>query len=242
MGRKDASMTKSFVFAMFCLGAVGQQTTRVNHSRLPVDDALFENCSSIETIAQQHDVGGPEQAYSIELYPKYAGSPVFPFLSEQTIGMVTRWLGAERRARTPLAIMYSVAGRSLLKCRDTSGALHEISSSSGSPLDLEIAGMSAKILHFDFYNKKMAHVYVVATAALDAIDGADVLDRVTRLLGARFVFLYIRNDPWFYGYSPDSSPYMFTDLSNMLTEEQYLKTQTMSCMTTYGCHLGPSWP
>jgi hypothetical protein len=179
--------------------------------------------------------------FSIELYPKSMGSSVFPFPSEHSIGAVIGWLRAEMPVETPFAMFYSVNGRYVLNCRDTSGAVHEISSRLGNPLDLDIANMNAHILHFDFHNQKMAHVYIVAKAPLRAISGEEVLERVTRLLGARFVFVYIRNDPSFYGYSMDSSPYLFADRSKMLTADEYLRTDTMSCITKSGCHVGPSW-
>jgi hypothetical protein len=136
---------------------------------------------------------------------------------------------------------YSVDGRYHFYCRDSAGAVSETSSVQGDPLELRFGGATASILHFDFYNNKMARVYVVTKAPLGSIPGQQLLDRVTTLLDARFVFLYVRNDPWFYGYSSDSSPYMFTDLSGAIDEEQYLKTQTISCMTGKGCGLGPSW-
>jgi len=86
----------------------------------------------------------------------------------------------------------------------------------------------------------MAHVFVTTEVALDKINGDEVLAEVTRRLEARYVFLAIRSDPWFYGYSGDTAPYAYADLSNALTEEEYAASRTITCTTGSKCRLGPS--
>lgn len=234
-------MLKILAAVCLALTATGQQTNRVGHSRLPVEDGLFENCAAIEGIARSFDPGGADRAFSVELYPRTKGSNIFPFISDSGIRPALNWITATKPHTSPSAMFYSVDGRYHFYCRDAVGTVREASGVQGNPLELKLDGATASILHFDFYNKKMAHVYVVTKAPLGSVPGQDLLDRVTRMLDARFVFLYVRNDPWFYGYASDSSPYTFTDLSAAIDDEQYLKTQTISCMTGQGCRLGPSW-
>jgi len=80
-------------------------------------------------------------------------------------------------------------------------------------------------------------VFVVTDTALDKIDGNELMTKVKDVLGFKAVLLFVRNDPWFYGYSYDIGTYMFTNSHNRVTPEEYLKTKTMRCDGAYGCRI-----
>ncbi len=87
-------------------------------------------------------------------------------------------------------------GRFKFRCRDSHNRLSQTTGPDGDPLQLLLPGRT-EIWHFDLHNILMAHVYVVTGIPLEKIDGNALLSDVTRRLGAHYVFLYVREDPWF---------------------------------------------
>jgi hypothetical protein len=227
--------------AIFCFDASAQQTSRIDYKSLPVEDSLFNNCGEVEILARQLSPGTSDRTYTIELFPRSHGTSVFPFPSEHSVSAVTGWIASHDQSGHPFAMFYSVNGAYAFRCRDIQNRFVESASPESDPFQITLTAGRAVIWHFDLYNRNMAHVFVVTDVALGRINGEAVLREITRRLGARFVFLYIRNDPWFFGYSSDSTPYIFADSAKALTEKAYKATETMSCMTGQTCRVGPSW-
>jgi hypothetical protein len=225
-------------FAAICVDAVAQQGSRPTHVRIAVEQERFANCGKVEKFSPLTKPEGADRVYTVELYPTLEGGPATAFMSEHSAASIAGWIRTELGHRKPVAMFYFIDGAYAFRCRDSMNRSYE-SSSGGNPLQLT---SDTYILHFDVYDKQMVYVYVVTKEPLEAVDGDQMLARVSKLLGARFVFLYIRNDPWFYGYVHDSSPFMFVDLSRAISEPEYLKTKTTSCMTGQGCRWGASWP
>jgi hypothetical protein len=224
-------------FAAICVDARAQQGGSA-HVRIAVEQELFANCAKVEKYSPLTKPEGNDRVYSIELYPKLGGGSATTFMSEHSAESVAAWMKTELGHSKPIAMFYFIDGAYAFRCRDSMDRFHE-SSSGGNPLQLT---SDTYILHFDVYDNQMVYVYVVTKEPLEAVDGDQMLARVSKLLGARFVFLYIRNDPWFYGYVHDSSPFMFSDLSRAISAPDYLKTKTTSCVTGQGCRLRASWP
>jgi hypothetical protein len=88
--------------------------------------------------------------------------------------------------------------------------------------------------------ENMAHVFVVTSIPLEEIKSEELIAKVKEHLGARFMFLYVRNDPWFLGYSQNTVPYIFTDSFIRLSAEDYRKTKTMVCYSDTGCRVRTS--
>ena len=108
------------------------------------------------------------------------------------------------------------------------------------PLDLDLPSGKAEIWHFFITPINVAHVFVITKAPLKTVDGDALMARVTKLLSARNVFLYVRNDPWFFGEVFDPLPFYFADEFKPVTLEQYLASPTLTCYTGSGCGLGLS--
>lgn len=70
-------------------------------------------------------------------------------------------------------------------------------------------------------------MFVVTNTALDKINGNELMTEVKDVLGCKAVLLFLRNDPWFYGYSHDIGTYKFTNSHERMTPEECLKTKAM---------------
>jgi hypothetical protein len=230
-------MTMRFLLSLIALGGVlnGQRTNRINYLRLPLDSRIFESCAEVEKVAREADPPTKDRVYTIELFARKKGAFSLAFPSEHSVSDVTQWIAANKNKTFPTAMFYAVDGRYKFRCRDSQNRLSQTTGAEGDPLQLSVTGGKAEIWHFDLYNVYMAHLYVVTDVPLDKIDGKDVLAQASRKLGARFAFLYIRRDPWFYEHSLDATPYIFSDWSKVLDGEQYRATQTLDCMTGHGC-------
>ena len=225
-----------------CAVAAAQRGSRINNTQIPLDDSLFNNCSHVEEFARGFDPKIPDRVYTLELFSKSKGDFASSFLSDSPLTQVTRWINAAAPKAFPFAMFYAVDGRYRFRCRDAQDHLMETAGTGGDPLQFAVPGGTAEILHFDLHNVYMAHVYAVTEVSLENIDGPDLHAEVTQRLHARYVFLYVRRDPWFFRYSLDSTPYIFADASKVISEQDYRTSKTLSCMTGNGCRLGPSWP
>src|SRR5258708_7822886 len=221
-------MTLRFSLCLLA-SAAALSAQRINHFRIPLDNSVFDNCAEVEKVAR--DLPAKDPVYTVELFSRQKGSFSFPFPSEHSLANVTQWIAEIKNRAFPAAMFYAVDGRFRFRCRDSQNRLSQTTGAEGDPLQLLLPGSRTEIWHFDLSNVYMAHVYVVTDLALDRIDGKDLLAQVTQRLGARFVFLYIRRDPWFYDHSLDSTPYIFADWSKALDAEQYRATPTLDCMT-----------
>jgi hypothetical protein len=163
-------------------------------------------------------------------------------MSDSPLTRVTQWVNRAQPSAYPFAMFYAVDGNYHLRCRDAQHHLTDAPGPGGDPLRFDVRGGRAQILHFDMYDVYMAHVYMMSDVPLEKIDAPDLLARVTQRLRARYVFLYVRQDPWFYAYSHDATLYIFADTSKMISQEAYLASQTLNCSTGSGCRQGASWP
>ena len=87
----------------------------------------------------------------------------------------------------------------------------------------------------------MANVFIVTDQPLNEVDGKELLAQLREQFGVRFGFVYVRNDPWFFGSSGDAAPYIFAaDRFKPISVEEYLNSNTMVCHTDTGCRVAPS--
>ena len=231
------------VFLMFALSAqVRGQTNAARQDfdvRIPI--SLFSKCDHVEDYVVHLSPLTSQPVYTVELFPEGLRRLIVPFLSEVGISQVTEWIRHfETKPLPASAMVYSINGRFHIRCRDNQGHLVETSGPDPGidPLKLGLEFGRATIWHFWVY-RGYAHVYVVTDARLETIDGNALVSNIERRLGVRNVELYVRNDPWFYFYSPDSAPYILADLSKALNQEQYAATPTMTCMSGR-CRVAPS--
>jgi|HubBroStandDraft_6_1064221.scaffolds.fasta_scaffold569133_2 hypothetical protein len=204
----------------------------------PVDPALFNNCGQVESGARQLAREIPDRVFIMELYPR-GQTLYFPFPSEfRRTPLAVNWLTSYHPQTSPYAMFYSVDGEYTFRCRDEQNKFVETSGSHGDTLQLTLSTGKAVIWHFDMTPEKMAHVFVVTATPLENINGEELMAEVKKQLGARFMFLYARNDPWFLGYSYDTLPYIFTDSDRKISAEEYRKTRTMVCYTDTRCGVG----
>ena len=225
------------VVAFLCLSVFAQRNSIYNNTPLPVDENLFRSCIDVERVAQQVRPNIPDRVYTVELYSERRGTPVFPFPSDSLPTDATRWMGNRELTPSPFAMFYSVNGGYKFRCRDLQNRFVESTGSGSDPLRLDIVTGATVIWHFNITARHMAHAFVVTDASLERLNGKQLLDEVAQRIGARFLFLYVRNDPWFYGYSSDSTPYLFADSLKPITEEEYRATRTMECSTDQGCRV-----
>ena len=224
---------------LWCATAVGQ-TGRI-HFRVPLEREVFSSCSDVEEKSLNFKPVIVDKVYSVELLPKDAVTFITPFLSDVSITQIPRWIASNKDRLFPFAMLYVIDDKYEFRCRNNKNQLIERSGPGGSPMTLKIRDWEARILHFDINERGVADVYVVTNAPLESVSEMEVLNQVTQRLRARSVGLYIRNDPWFFGYAMDSAPFIFTDLSHVIDVESYRATKTIDCMTLTGCNIGPSW-
>ncbi len=230
--------------AMFacCVTITAQQDSRTSNIQIPLDDSQFANCSTVEELARGYQPPTRDGVYTLSLLSKSKGNVAGPFMSDMPLTQVTGWIARQQPKAYPFAMFYEVYGRYRFRCRDAQDHLIEASGPGGDPLQFAVRGGTAEICHFDFHNVAMAHAYAVTDVPLESIEALDLFAQVTQRLHARYLFLYVRRDPWFFRYSLDSTPYIFADASKVISEGAYLQSQTLSCMTGNPCRLGPSWP
>ena len=226
--------------ALLCCSAVGQNTTgRFGYLR-SVDETVFDSCSGVEVLALEVSRKIDDDVYFMQLFPKGRAPHVSIFGSEGYGQDATAWLLKHRPKEFPYAVFYFAKGSYTLRCRDTQGRSLEVTGPLGSPPLLKVPSGSAKIWHFYFTPINAAHVFVVTDAPLDALDGEALMAQVKERLNANYVYLYIRNDPWFLGEAPDPLPYIFTDSYQRMTEDEYRASRTMTCYSDSRCLVGPS--
>jgi hypothetical protein len=212
--------------------------------RYALEDSVFQTCGEVykRSMAFSRDVH--ETVYLLEVYPYSHPGRFLPFPSGATAMSAASWLSRFVPATSgPYALLYSVNGRNTLRCRNSEGNYTELSDSSGGngALDLDLHPGKAEIWHFFFTPVNAAHVFVITDLPLDRIDGTALMRRVKELLKARYVYLYVRNDPWFLGMEFDPLGYLFTDSFKQITASEYKTSQTLACDTSSGCKLGTSW-
>jgi hypothetical protein len=198
----------------------------------PIDDKIFNTCTEVESEALKLASEIPEQTFTIEIHPKSGTKLIGSFISERsdTYDMAAVDALADH-SREPIAHYYAVRGGHHLRCRDANGSVSE-----SSTLPWMQSTAQFQVWHFTRSDTDMDHAYVITKEPLDSIDGPKLLRDVSQLLGARFLFLYARNDPWFYGFVSSAMPYVFADLSKRITSlEAFKATKTLICYTDSGC-------
>jgi hypothetical protein len=207
-----------------------------------LDDSVFQSCEEVLSHARQFSSELRDPAYLIELFPKSQGRVGPPFLSEVTAWSATQWLTTHDSKTLPYALFYFAKGAYTLRCRDNEGNYVKLSGPLGSPspLELNFAAGKAQLWHFYFTPINVAHVFVVTDTLPDVLGGEALLAQVQKVLSARYVFLYARNDPWFLGVAPDPLLYLFTDSFKGISEQEYRISRTLTCYTGSGCKIGPS--
>ena len=178
----------------------------------------------------------------MELFPPDQYSLFFPFLSDSDgfLWQAQNWLSLHRSETSqPRAILYFVNGRYAFRCRDNHEHFTESYASEGNPLLLKITPGKSEIWHFSITEGGMANVFIVTDQPLNEVDGKELLAQLREQLGVRFGFVYVRNDPWFFGSSSDAAPYIFAaDRFKPISVEEYLNSKTMLCRTTSGVRSG----
>jgi hypothetical protein len=207
----------------------------------PVEADLFHDCGGLATAATKLARAVPDRAFVMELFPKNEHSLFYPFASETVITpLAIQWIDKYQPTNFPYALLYWVDGKHTLRCRDDQHRFTESSGPDGDVLQLRLSAGNAVIWHFFVTPVDVAHVFVVTQIPLNKIDGQELMREVKRQLGARYVFIYTRNDPWFFGYSPDTLPYIFTESFKRISELEYLGTNTAVCDSDTGCRVWPS--
>jgi hypothetical protein len=224
-------MGKLLLLSFALPGLLMAQVANVNRAwemSVPVEPSLFKSCDGLSEIARGYAERLTSPVGIVHLFP-INNSPHLPFPSDTTINQSLIWLNSPA-TDIPVAVLYSFGDRYTFKCKTGTGQIVVTSEPNGDdPLHLQSGG-NARILHFnlnsDGYN---ANVYVVADGPLTEALGVALLDEVTQRMGVRVLALYVRNDPWFYDFAPDSTMYHFVDVSKRLSDEEFRRTHTMVC-------------
>jgi hypothetical protein len=232
-------MRLSLLVILTCCSLSAQLGTD-NHRR-GLEDATFANCKEVLDRARSLATDIHEPAYFMELFPQ-SQPQRDTFLSETTAAQAAWWIAHNDPKTYRHGLFYFVKGSYTLRCRDTSGRYVKLSGPSDGegPLDLDLPSGKAEIWHFFISPINMAHVFVITEAPLKTVDGDALMARVTKLLSARTVFLYVRNDPWFFGEVFDPLPFYFADGIKTATLQEYRASPTLTCYTGSGCGLGLS--
>jgi len=167
------------------------------------------------------------------LFPIGGRSPYFPFLSERSLDDIATWISDSAAGTTSYGLLYLIGESYLFRCRDDQGRTTELAGPKGNPLQFE---NGITFLHFEMA-LDYANVYLLSKGPLKAIDGAGLLANVTRRLGVRRVFLFVRNDPWFLAEARNTLPFAFTQGYPKISLEEYRASQTLMCYTFEQCHL-----
>jgi hypothetical protein len=236
------AMTKLFFCTIFLTFNLLAEPSRANDLYLrAVDESRFHSCKEVESTAREIARGIQDHVFTVALFPRNGRSLYYPFPAERHGPAAVKWIAGYELSSAPYALFYSVAGAYSFRCRDNQNQILQSTGPDGDPLQLTVATGRATIWHVSDTPLNLARVFVVTDIPLERLDGEQLLAQVKRRLGARFVFLYVRNDAWFLGYSPDSIPYIFTDSVKRITEEEYRATRTMYCNTDQGCFVQPSY-
>jgi hypothetical protein len=235
-------MTKLLLAFLLCFGVLAHaQLGPVLHPHA-LDDRAFGSCDEILRRALELGRNIDDPAYLIELFPRSQGRVGPPFLSERTASFAAQWLASHDPNSLPYALFYFAKGAYTLRCRDNDGRYVKRSgpSSSSGPLDLNLADGKAEVLHFYFTPINLAHAFVITQIPLQTLNGNALMAKVKDLLGARSLFLYVRNDPWFLGVAPDPLAYLFTNSFKRISEQEYRESQMLTCYSGSGCKLASS--
>ena len=208
-----------------------------------IPPAHFHSCSGVEIEAKTLARDITFDIYVVELYSSDQHGLISPFLMDAggVLPQAQGWIDSYRvQGPPPGAILFSVDGKYAFRCRDEQRHVVESSGAGGDPLQLVIPGGKAEISYFSITPEGMAHVFIITDRALDGINGEDLMAQVKQRLHTHYSFIYVRNDPWFLGYSGSSGPYIFSDQFKTITRDKYLNTKTMYCETSTGCKLSLS--
>lgn len=231
------------LFSVAALSATAQRFSVSLHFPQKVPLSTFESCGDAEASAKQLSKAIPDRVYVMELFPPDQYSLFFPFLSDSDgfLWQAQNWLSSHRSETSqPRAILYFVNGRYAFRCRDNHEHFTESYASEGNPLLLKITPGKSEIWHFSITEGGMANVFIVTDQPLNEVDGKELLAQLREQLGVRFGFVYVRNDPWFFGSSSDAAPYIFAaDRFKPISVEEYLNSKTMLCRTDIGCKVWP---
>ncbi len=231
----------TFALSALTLNVYAQQLISTAGYFRSVDVALFHKCSQVEAASLKLAREVQDRAFFMEVFPRNKNSLFFPFPTEYSLtSLAIRWLNNYESETSPYALLYSVDGQYTFRCRDDQNKFIESSGLGGDPLELTLSNGKGVIWHFDMTPEKMAHVFVVTAIPLESINGEELMSSVKKQLGARFMFLYARNDPWFLGYSQNTLPYIFSDSFRRISAEEYRKTLTMVCYSNTKCAVGIS--
>ena len=225
------------IFLLTTFALMGQRTKFIQS--VARDD--FHNCKDVENDALKFGKDVQDPTYFMVLYPGdkpsyyYFHSPAF-FSEIPWSPAAFAWIGGVAPETLADAIFYSVPGGYTFRCRDDQGRFTQSSSAGGDVLALAFSWGKAVIWHFTL-GIGVPSVFVTTDVALDKINGDELMVKVKQVLGAKAVLLYVRNDPWFFGYAYDIGAFMFTNGRERLTVEEYLKTKTMLCDGAWGCRI-----
>jgi|SRR5580658_789045 hypothetical protein len=230
------------------LGALAQGFTGIGGFVRPIDRGLFDNCDQVKDRASQLASSISRPVYFMQLYPSDAKPLYSLFASDGSTEEKFRWVSLHDPQHHPYALFYFAHGAYSFRCRDNqdhyaeASATPPLASARGEydPLLIQLSTGPATIWHFWATDTNMDTVYVVTGTPLEKLNGGEVFTKVKERLGARAMFLYVRNDPWFFGYVADSVPLIFTDSYRRITESEYRSTHTMVCYTDSGCKVVPS--
>ena len=203
----------------------------------PISTTLFHSCSDVEAEAKALAKNITDPINVMELYSSNPHGLTSPFLMDAggVLPQAEGWINSYRAMGPPPgALLFSVDGKYTFRCRDDQGHVVESSGAGGDPLQLVVPGGKAEIRYFSISPQGMAHVFIVTDRALDEVNGEDLMAQIKQRLHTRSTFIYIRDDPWFLGYSGDSGPYIFADQFEPITRDEYLKTRTIYCETFAG--------
>ena len=227
--------TKAYIF--FCSLVFGccatAQVAQNSPKMFSVDQRLFGDCSQVEVRAVI--LASEQQGHShvIGLYP--AGGKMFydPFPSDHHAKGPAAWI-SENLTYGPFALIYSVGSSYLFRCRNDKGQNWESAGPNGDPLRFE---KGITFLHFETTPIDVAHVFLLSRKPLSELDGRELMADAARRLGARQIYLYIRNDPWFLVETGNSLPFAFTEAYPRISVEQYQASETLYCSTGRGCRI-----
>src|SRR5579883_3224914 len=207
----------------------------------PLEPTVFHDCAQVEQRAREVAASIGDRSFLIQLFPSNHRSLSFPFPTDQALApRALEWLADYRPEDSPYALLYSLDGKYAFRCRDDQNRRSGLSGDNTNLLQLQAVGGSAVIWHFFMTPQYMAHAFVVAQMPLEQINGIELMNAVKNRLGARYLFLYVRNDPWFLRYSYDTLPYVFSDSYGTITAEKYRRSKTLVCFSDTGCRLKQS--
>lgn len=207
-------MTKLIVILSLAVSVASAQIRRVPSVIVEyygsIPPASFHSCPDVEANAKTFAKEITDHIYVMESFPSDQYGSLRPFVSD--VGLLPqaqRFIYSYQASVHPAALLFSVDGKYAFHCGDDQGHIVRSHGPDGDPLDLKVAGGKAEIRYFAITPQGMAHVFIIADRPLDEINGQDLMAQVKQRLSTHFIFMYVRNDPWFLGYALDSGPYIF---------------------------------